>query len=166
MKEFLFFVLVLSVFVVMPTRAERLFKIVDEQGNVTYQTAPPTGDDSVEQRDIYGGEGPAEEEIARERATFDYPVTLYAIKKCKPCDQAREQLQKRKVPFDEKDPTSDAKLYQKYTKMVDGTNVPGLSIGENIVADYTEEALGKALDAAGYPPLEKKGEDEEQTDEL
>jgi len=166
MKEPLLFVLVLSVFMAMPTRAERLFKIVDEQGNVTYQSAPPTGDESAEQREIYGGEGPSDDVIARERATFDYPVTLYAIKKCRPCDQAREQLQKRKVPFEEKDPTSDGKLYQKYTKMVDGTNVPGISVGENIVADYTEEALGKALDAAGYPGLEEKKEGEEQLDEL
>lgn len=159
--------LVLSVFMTIPAHAERLFKVVDEHGNVTYQTAPPSGDGgTVELREIYGGEDPAEEAIARDRAALNHPVILYAIKKCKPCDRARAQLQKRKVPFEEKDPTSDAKLYKKYTEMVDGTNVPGLSVGENVVADYTADALKKALDEAGYPALEEKKEGEQQTDEF
>lgn len=39
MMERLLIALVLSVFMIIPAHAERLFKIVDEHGNVTYQRA-------------------------------------------------------------------------------------------------------------------------------
>ncbi len=167
MAERFLIALVLSVIVIVPSHAERLFKIVDENGNVTYQAAPPLDvEGSVEQREIVGGEDPAEETIARERAVLNYPVTLYAIKKCKPCDTARKQLQDRDVPFKEKDPTSDDKLYKEFTEMINGTTVPAISVGEKVVTEYTQENLKKALDTAGYPSLEDKKEGEEQTDEL
>ncbi len=166
MTERYFFALALAVFMILPTHAERLFKIVDEHGNVTYQTAPPSGDGSVEQRDIYGGEEPADEDIARDRAALNHPVTLYAIRKCKPCDNARTLLQERQIPFEEKDPTSDPKLYKTFKELVNGTTVPAITVGENVVADFTKENLNQALDAAGYPGLEEKKEAEEQADEL
>ena len=164
MAERLLMALLMSVFMTMPAQAERLFKIVDEHGNVTYQKAPSYSGGSIERRDIYGGEDPADEEIARDRAALNHPVTLYAIKRCKPCDNARAQLQKRKIPFKEKDPTSDAKLYKAFTELIYGTTVPAITVGENIVNDYSKKTLEQALDAAGYPPIEKEGE--EQTDEL
>ncbi len=168
MAERFLIALILSVAVIAPSHAERLFKIVDEQGNVTYQTAPPASDEdgSVEQREIAGGEDPADETIARERAMLNFPVTLYAIKKCKPCDEARKQLQDRDVPFKEKDPTSENKLYKEFTEMINGTTVPAISVGDNVITEYTRENLKKALDTAGYPSLEDKKEGEEQTDEL
>lgn len=165
-------VLLLSVIVTIPAQAGKLFKIVDADGNVTYQSSPPSGNSgSIEQRDIYGGEDPEEDVINRDRAALNYPVTLYAIKKCRPCDNARIQLQERKIPFKEKDPTSSPKLYKAFTELVNGTTVPAVAVGDNIVLDYTKDSLGQALDAAGYPALEKKeteesNETEEQADEL
>ncbi|MEE8388470.1 MAG: glutaredoxin family protein [Acidiferrobacterales bacterium] len=164
MAERLLIVLLLSVVMTMPAHAEQLFKIIDEHGNVTYQKAPPSSGGSIERRDIYGGEDPADEVIARDRAALNHPVTLYAIKKCKPCDNARAQLQKREIPFEEKDPTSDAKLYKAFTELIYGTTVPAITVGENVITAYSKESLEQALDAAGYPPLEKEGEG--QTDEL
>lgn len=165
-------VLLLSVIVTIPAQAGKLFKIVDADGNVTYQSSPPSGNSgSIEQRDIYGGEDPEEDAINRDRAALNHPVTLYAIKKCRPCDNARIQLQERKIPFKEKDPTSSPKLYKAFTELVNGTTVPAVAVGDNIVLDYTKDSLGQALDAAGYPALEKKEteetiETEEQADEL
>ena len=162
-------VLLLSAFMTVPSQAGKLFKIVDEDGNVTYQSAPPHGsDDSVEQRDIYGGEDPEEDASNRDRAALNYPVTLYAIRKCKPCDNARTQLQERKIPFEEKDPTSSPELYKAFKELVNGTTVPAVAVGDNIVANYSKDNLGQALDAAGYPSLEKKEvtESEEQAESL
>ena len=127
-------VLLLSAFLVMPVYADRLFKVVDEDGNVTYQTAPPSGDEgTTEQREISGGEGPSEEAIAMDRATANYPVTLFAIKNCKPCDNARAQLQARKIPFEEKDPTS------RFTVGFPITD--DLSLTYSIALDETESQL-------------------------
>lgn len=166
MAERFLIALMLSVFVIVPSHAERMFKIVDENGNVTYQAAPPSDvEGSIEQREIMGGEDPAEETIARERAVLNYPVTLYAIKKCKPCDTARKQLQDRDVPFKERDPTSGDKVYKEFTEMINGTTVPAISVGDKLVTEYTQENLKKVLDSAGYPSLEKK-KDDEQADEL
>lgn len=159
--------LLFSTVLLVPVHAERLYKLVDENGNVTYQSAPPSDDGgTVERRDIYGGEGPGEDVIARERAAFDHPVTLYAVGKCKPCDKARTQLQKRKIPFTENDPGSSAEVYKKFKELVDSNVVPVIAVGENTVTVYTPKSLDTALDIAGYPAIEKNKEGEEQTDEL
>lgn len=164
----LLLVLLLSVSVALPASAERLFKTVDEDGNVTYQSFPPSdGSGTSEQRDIYGGEDPEDDFINRDRAALNYPVTLYAIANCKPCDNARTQLTEREIPFDEKDPTSSPELYKTFKELVNGTSVPALSVGTNVISHYTKDNLKQALDTAGYPPLRKEEpkEDEDSIEE-
>jgi len=160
MSKRLLILILLPIFLSTPALAERLFKVVDEDGNVTYQTAPPGYDEgTVDQREISGGEEPSDEAIAMDRATTNNPVTLFAIKNCKPCDNARTQLQESNIPFEEKDPTSDPQLYKTFTELVNGTSVPALTVGETVVSVYTKDNLDQALQAAGYPKAESAKEE-------
>lgn len=145
---------------VSPAQAERVYKTVDEQGNVTYQSRPSYDGETVEERDISGGYDPSEEAIALDRAIQFSPVTVYAIKKCKPCDQAKAQLAKRKVPFTEKDPTSDKALYKEFQELGGANVVPVIKIGDTVVSEFTTQALDEALDGAGYPKPQKENPDE------
>lgn len=161
MPRLSFFFLLVAAGVAMPGHAEQVFKRVDEQGNVTYESRPGYGDGSVEARDIDGGLGPSEYAIAMDQATLYNPVILFSIAKCKPCDQAREQLNKRGIPFKEKDPTTDKALYKEFQALGGGNVVPVIKIGESAVTEYTAQALTDALDAAGYPkPQKEEGAEE------
>lgn len=165
MKEQLLFILVLSVFAAMPTQAERLFKIVDDQGNVTYQSAPPSGndsgDESIEQRDIYGGEDPVDARIAMDRAILEWPVTIYSTEQCKTCEVIRKQLQKRKIPYTEKFPARDAVDYNELQKVSGGTSIPVIVVGENVITVYSYLVLKQALNDAGYPKIGALEEEDE-----
>jgi glutaredoxin len=150
--------------VAAPVQAERVFKRVDESGNVTYESRPSYDGSSIEERDISGGEDPDEDAIALDRAIQYSPVTMYAIKKCKPCDQAREQLNKRKIPFTEKDPTSDKALYKEFQDLGGANVVPVIKVGDAVVNEYTSQALEDALNSAGYPVPEKAESSQEGGD--
>jgi glutaredoxin len=156
----LLIVLTSGLALVSPAQAERVYKTVDEQGNVTYQSRPSPDGGTVEERDISGGYGPSEEAIALDRAVQYYPVTVYAIKKCSPCNRAKEQLSRRKIPFTEKDPTSDKMLYKELQDLSGGSVVPVITIGDTVVSEYTTQALDEALDSAGYPKPYKENPDE------
>ena len=156
MPRISFLFLLLAMGVAMPGHAEQVFKRVDDQGNVSYESHPGYGDGSVESRDIDGGYDPSQYAIAMDQATLYNPVTLFAISKCKPCDKAREQLNKRGIPFEEKDPTSDKALYKEFQALGGGNVVPVIKIGDSAVTEYTAQALTDALEAAGYPKPEKE----------
>ena len=149
----------------LPAQAERVFKTVDEQGNVTYQSRPSYDGETMEERDISGGYDPSEEAIALDRAIQFSPVTVYAIKKCQPCDQAKAQLAKRKIPFTEKDPTSDNALYKEFQELGGANVVPVIKVGDTVVSEYTAKALDEALDGAGYPKPQKENPDEGDEEE-
>ncbi len=156
-------VLVISFLFVLPVQAERVYRSVDEYGNVTYESRPTYDGESIEERDISGGYDPAEEAIALDRAIQYYPVTLYVIANCPPCDRIRDLLSKRKIPFAEKDPTSDKLLYKELKDLSGGSAVPVVMVGDNVVKQITDESINAALDGAGYP--KPQPENTEQVDE-
>lgn len=146
--------LIAGLAVAAPAQAERVFKRIDESGNVTYESRPDYDSGSVEERQISGGYDPSEEAIALDRARQEYPVTLYAIANCSPCDRLRNLLSKRKIPFTEKDPTSDKLLYKELKDLSGSSSVPVVVVGEDVVQQITDEAVNTALDSAGYPKPE------------
>ncbi|MCG6975164.1 MAG: DUF4124 domain-containing protein, partial [Acidiferrobacterales bacterium] len=56
--------LIVGLVVAAPVQAERVFKRVDESGNVTYESRPSYGDGSIQEQDISGGQDPSEAAIA------------------------------------------------------------------------------------------------------
>jgi glutaredoxin len=132
---------------------QQMFRYVDKDGRVVYtDTAPPADARSVQQKTLGGNyietsEPPYALQIAQQRN----PVTLYAGPCGPACDQGRNILNRRGVPFREIDPSQPgegAKL-----KMVTGEmQVPVLVIGSTyLLKGFEEEKWQGALDQAGYP---------------
>lgn len=139
--------------------AQKLYKWVDKEGRVSYHDQPPVNDAGyrVEEKAINtGGKssvGPAAEAAAK------FPVILYSAPKCSSCDVARAHLQKRAVPFSEKNVEGNRKLQEELTKQSGGLAVPTIAVGPKIMRGYLESLLDGELDEAGYP----KAEDPDKT---
>ena len=130
------------------------YKIVGPDGKVTYTDKPPTAADirvnnngtpSAANGSAAGGM-PAE----TRQAMSKYPVTLYASRNCGPCDQAREALRQRGVPYNEYSVNMDADISALQARFGDRT-VPVIAIGTQTMRGYSSNDLQGYLDAAGYP---------------
>jgi glutaredoxin len=70
---------------------------------------------------------------------------------CGSCDLARIYLEKRKVPFTEKNIENNPELQQELKKKAGSLSAPTIMVGEKVMNGYLESLLGGELDAAGYP---------------
>jgi glutaredoxin len=72
---------------------------------------------------------------------------------CGYCDLARLYLEKRKVPFTEKNLENNPALQQELKQKTGSLSVPAITIGDKVMNGYLESLLGGELDAAGYPKI-------------
>ncbi len=135
-----------------------LYRWVDKNGNVSYQDRPPPADAAqVEEKNFNGETPPADDDAATEAAS-KFPVTLYSVPECGPCDDARNYLKKRQIPFKEVSVATDVKAQEAMRKAVGNLSVPTITIGSKVMQGYIESLLAGELDDAGYPKMSKSQE--------
>lgn len=148
-RELLILLLCASGFV----QAGQVYRWVDAQGNVTYSDQPPPV--SARQSATITGKGNVvevdketyEAKVAREK----HPVVLYTTA-CGPvCDQAKEYLAQRGIPFAAKDPSREPEIALELKKLAGALEVPVVKVGKDFVKGFERGQWGKLLDAAGYP---------------
>lgn len=132
-----------------PASAQKMYKWVDEQGNVTYQDQPPPDDAKV--LDEYTA--PGEENEPQSGA----PVTLYSVPQCDACDLVRLLLQKNSVPFTEKNPSSDTAAADELKQRSGQLSVPSLTVGDKLLMGYNSLAIRDELKSAGYQLVDETG---------
>jgi glutaredoxin len=134
---------------------KKLYKWVDREGNVTYHDQPPPAGSGyrVEEKPIATGEKPKKIN-PNAKVAEKFPVILYSALKCESCDLARTYLEKRKIPFTEKNVESDLKLQEELKKKIGALSVPTILVGEKVMRGYLESLLEGELDAVGYAKLE------------
>ncbi|MBI3569649.1 MAG: glutaredoxin family protein [Gammaproteobacteria bacterium] len=132
---------------------KKLYKWVDHQGNVFYHDQPPPEGSQykVEERILKGEKTPSKKS-ADESDALRTPVVVYMIPKCPSCDMARAYLQRRKVPFTEKNVEGNRVLLEELKKKAGSISVPTILVGEKVMQGFLESLLAGELDAAGYPP--------------
>lgn len=145
-----------------PAAAQKLYKWVDPQGNVSYHDRPPPAGSGyqVEEkplRDRRAATATSPSEEAAEKA----PVVLYTASKCSSCDAARAHLERRKVPFTEKNVETDPKAQEELKAKVGALTVPTILVGPKVMNGYLESLLDGELDAAGYPKAPPAGSEGE-----
>jgi glutaredoxin len=144
---------ILFVVIHSAAQAEKLYKWVDKDGKVTYEATPPPneGEYRVEEKRVRSGARGAG--VAEDDPSTKFPVVLYTASQCASCDTAKAYLEKRKIPFSEKNVESDAKLQQELKKVAGALSVPTITVGEKVMKGYLESLLEGELDQAGYPKL-------------
>ena len=155
-------VLLLTGLITTPALAGKLYKWVDERGNISYQDRPPPeGRGQVEEKNVRDRAGSSAGSSAGVDAATKAPVTLYMVPKCSPCDAARLYLKKRGVPFSEINVSEkNPKAQDEMRKKIGELSVPTITVGAKIMQGYVESLLSGELDQAGYPKAEEKPETE------
>lgn len=126
-----------------------VFECLDADGASFFADRCPPGTTQASEKRILGvlrEEAPDLEALAQEK-----PVVLYAVPVCDACDLVRNQLQRRAIPFTEKDASNDLEVQNALKAAAGGLTVPAVTIAEQTVTGYNKQALDSALDTAGYP---------------
>ena len=132
--------------------AQGVYRVVGPDGKVTYSDQPPPA--SANARPVSGasaaaataGSLPSELRQAAGR----YPVTLYAAADCAPCDNGRNFLNTRGIPYTEKAVSSSDDIAA-FRRLSGVSSLPMLAVGGQHLKGYSESEWTQYLDAAGYP---------------
>lgn len=133
-------------------QAGELYRWVDPSGKVHYGDEPPAEAPLVESLEFHddaasGADVPYE----TRRAQQNFPVTLYVADNCAEfCEQARELLTKRGIPFTEKNLVSQEEI-DAFKAASGGDGIPGLAVGKTFVNGFNAGRWNDELDIAGYP---------------
>jgi glutaredoxin len=130
------------------------FKVIGPDGKVTYTDRPPPPSEG--KATTLGARGTAPGAIVSwpeelRQPVARYPVTLYVTASaCAPCDNARQLLRGRGIPFTEKQVVTpeDGEALEKLTG---GRDAPTLTLGAQTLRGLSSELWNSYLDAAGYP---------------
>lgn len=130
------------------------YKYVGPDGRVTYSDQPPPNNARrVEEKKLGPATSPgAALPFALQQAASKYPVTIYTGNKCPPCDEARNYLRNRGVPFAEKTVSSSDDIALFKQESPDGT-APVLVVGARKSVGFSQAAWSSLLDSAGYPQV-------------
>jgi len=129
--------------------AVTVYECVDEAGERFYADQCPPGTQVAEEKRLRGTPAQPAPDLAAIAA--ENPVTLYAVPQCDACDLVRNQLQRRGIPFTEKDASGDLAIQDELKSLAGGLTVPVVSLSGNVLTGYNRAALDAALDEAGYP---------------
>lgn len=143
---------VCAVLVTSPVLAGKVYQYKDANGNLVFSDQPPPGQ-KVDSREVKtnsiqtSGGGYALREAIRKS-----PVVLWATTNCgAPCDDARNLLQVRGIPYTGRNPATNAANLAEFQKLAGDSVVPLLQVGNTVQRGFLEPAWNTALDDAGYP---------------
>jgi glutaredoxin len=135
-----------------PLAATQLYQWKDAQGRMVYSDQPPPPSiRNAQQKSFKGNFIEGSEPYAVKTAREKYPVTLYASACGVPCDQARQLLADRGIPYSSKDPQASPEAQAELQKLTGKRYVPVLFVGNDRIDGFETGAWQAALDRAGYP---------------
>jgi glutaredoxin len=135
-----------------PLAAAQLYQWKDAQGRTVYSDlTPPASTGNVQQKNFKGSFIEGGESYATKIAREKHPVTLYTSACGAPCDQARQLLVERGVPYSSKDLQASEEARNEVQKLTGKLNVPVLRIGSDKIEGFEAGQWQAALDRAGYP---------------
>ena len=135
------------------TQAQQVHRIVGPDGKVTFSDRAP--EDKKAQSTVLstasGGaaSNPALPTELRQIASR-FPVTLYTGESCSPCQQARQLLVQRGVPFTERSVNTNDDM-DALRRLSGESALPFGTIGRQQLKGFSDAEWTQYLDAAGYP---------------
>jgi glutaredoxin len=140
--------------VMAPAQAQTAYRWVDNEGKVHYgdRPPPPKAAREVQERKYSAPAADRAPSFALRQAQQNFPVALYVGADCPACQEGRDYLKKRGIPFEEKLVASNEEIDALRARLGGGeVMVPSLQVGEKISKGFLAPAWGGLLDAAGYP---------------
>jgi glutaredoxin len=134
--------------------AQTVYRQVGPDGRVSFSDRPPAQEAQQAPTAPAATAGPADSNAAlpyalRQTASR-YPVTLYTSTDCAPCDNARQLLQSRGIPYAERTLASEAD-FATLQKISQQTSLPFATLGKQFLVGFSSSEWTQYLDAAGYP---------------
>jgi glutaredoxin len=135
-----------------PLAASQLYQWKGADGRTVYSDQPPpTSIRNAQQKAFKGSVIEVGEPYAARTAREKHPVTLYTSACGAPCDQARQLLNERGVPYCSKDLQASEDARNELQKLTGKLNVPILLVGSDKLEGFAAGPWQAALDRAGYP---------------
>jgi glutaredoxin len=132
--------------------AAQLYQWKDAQGRMQYSDQPPPPEvRNAQQKAFKGSFIEVGDSYAARSAREKFPVTLYTSACGAPCDQARQLLSERGVPFSSKDLQASEEARTEVQKLTGKMNVPVLLVGNDKIEGFEAARWQAMLDRAGYP---------------
>ena len=133
--------------------AQTTYRWLDASGQTVYSDQPPPV--GAKQVVKISGQTPGDDAqmpYATRQAVEKYPVTLYSAANCiELCQNARDLLNQRGVPFTEKLATSEAELAELTRRLGSEAVIPSIFVGQQGFKGYEVVSWNNLLDLAGYP---------------
>src|SRR4030095_7231005 len=143
----------LALCVTASAQQKELYRYIDANGKVVYTDKPPPPEaKNIQSKRVTANViDTSEATLTSQRASEQFPVTLYTFDCGPPCQGAEALLNKRGVPFKSvniSDPAANAKV----TPLVGSSVAPVLQVGDKMIGKGLDEARWQSmLDDAGYP---------------
>ncbi len=132
---------------------QKLYRIVDADGRVTFTDRPPPQTSAgarVATPQIAAAPPTAALPADLAAVVNRYPVTLYVGPNCPGCEEGRNLLKQRGVPFNERT-VNTARDGVELQRLTAGATLPTLMIGRQPLLGFRSSEWIGYLDAAGYP---------------
>ncbi|MDD2885616.1 MAG: glutaredoxin family protein [Dechloromonas sp.] len=127
------------------------YRWVDRTGRTVISDTPPPGQIRQVEKTIDEGKPDDGLSYATRKAATAFPVTLYTASDCQStCQQARELLNARRIPFTEK-PIKTAVDALEMKQLFGDAFVPSLKVGNQRSRGFEADTWDNLLDLAGYP---------------
>ncbi|MEJ7808034.1 MAG: glutaredoxin family protein [Telluria sp.] len=143
--------LTLALLLCMGSASAQVFKWVDANGKTHFSDQPPPATAKPSQMKQSGGTtGGVALPYALATAVRNFPVTLFTTDPCGACDQGRNFLKARGIPFTEKTVATEADL-AKLKEAGGNGSMPFLTVGKTKSTGFQAEAWSTMLNVALYP---------------
>lgn len=145
-------------------QADSILRWKDKDGKVHYGDRPAEDAIAVEQKKFGATPASGDDDLsyAARKAKQDFPVTFYVAPNCgEYCVQARALLNKRGIPFAEKNLVTKEEI-DEFKAKTGGNSIPALTVGKSLVSGFEAGQWNSELDIAGYPKIAPYGKRPQQ----
>lgn len=121
----------------------KLYKWVDKNGKVSYQSSPPPANSKILK------ESTLKTSNAGGDQSNNPPVVVYTVVNCPACLEVMDRLKKMSVPYSEQS-LADQQVQSSVLDATGQLAAPTVSIGGRFLSDTSTDALNQQLGDAGY----------------
>lgn len=136
-----------------PAEAQTTYRWIDKaSGRTVFSDQPPPPGVSAQAVKESTTSGDEQLPYATRQAMEKFPVTLYTAANCiEPCRNARNLLNSRGVPFNEKMLSTEEDVAELSKRLGTDASTPSIIVGSQSFRGFEAEAWNNLLDLAGYP---------------